>query len=167
MIDYAPLTHATQRHRCNFRQEIDALVVKKYPLLDHKPGLIRAFEHATIVRAHDQEGREGFFVPKENFPALLRDILYFTMALQHYEDVPIGEEREIALSDFAEFCNSMGLYLKEHEQEEFFREIYVAGQASGGMFLIEARRREGGGREVDCLSNTLCPQTPNSRKPNR
>ena len=110
--------------------EVDALVVKKYPLLDYKPGIIRAFEHATIVRAHDEEGREGFFVPKEHFPALLRDILYFTMALKHYEDVPIGEEREITLAEFPQFCNSMGLYLKEHEQEELFRKILSAKEGS-------------------------------------
>mmetsp|Transcript_93501 Transcript_93501/g.204743 ORF Transcript_93501/g.204743 Transcript_93501/m.204743 type:complete len:557 (+) Transcript_93501:381-2051(+) len=81
--------------------ETDKWVVEQYPLLNHKPALMRAHQ-ATLSVA----GRTGDFVVKKDFKTLLTNLFYFNKLFWLFDQADESNDRRM---DFTEFrwCLSM------------------------------------------------------------
>merc|ERR1719410_1522777 len=107
----AVLRDKSQLHRlwnvCDFNgnnicslAEVDRMIVQEYPLLNHKPALMRAFKYTIKGSSHD----DGW-VHMKDFKNLLAAIFYFNKIYWFFDEVD-GDDRRITLK---EFKNNLGL----------------------------------------------------------
>merc|ERR1712050_683659 len=73
--------------------EIDKLVVENYPLLNHKPALMRAYKK-TI---HSGDGDD--WVEKKEFKSLLGNLFYFNKIYWIFDQVD-GDDRRLTFQEF-------------------------------------------------------------------
>jgi Ca2+-binding EF-hand superfamily protein len=109
--------------------EIDKLVVEKYPLLNHKPALMRAYK-ATI-----KAGNGDDWVQKAEFKSLLANLFYFNKLFWLFEDVDADHDRRMAFPEFKKLLTITGCMQKMSEAEchADFRKVDKNG---GGIILF-------------------------------
>merc|ERR1711920_366926 len=73
--------------------EIDKLVVEHYPLLNHKPALMRAYKAAI-------KGGGDDWVQKKEFKALLGYMFYFNKIFWLFENVDGDQDRRMNYDEF-------------------------------------------------------------------
>jgi len=120
--------------------EIDKLVVEKYPILNHKPALMRAYKK-TI-----KSGGTDDWVHRKDFNTLLACIFYFNKLYWIFDEVN-GDDRRMTFPEFKKCLTLCGVKCSQVEARHDFSQIDRNG---GGMILFDEF----------CLwfSNKSCPE---------
>ena len=97
--------------------EIDKLVTERYPILNHKPALIRAYMLTTL-----KDGDGDSFVERHEFIALLRNIVYFNKMFFIFDEMEGGDDRRLTPAEFEESCSKFGLDVTAEDVKLAFTE---------------------------------------------
>jgi len=108
--------------------EIDKLAVEKYPLLNHKPALMRAYKK-TI-----REGNGDDWVQKKEFKALLANLFYFNKLFWVYDQVDNDKDRRLNFKEFKQCLVLAGCPMHESQAQQEFRKVDKNG---GGIILFD------------------------------
>mmetsp|Transcript_81722 Transcript_81722/g.243686 ORF Transcript_81722/g.243686 Transcript_81722/m.243686 type:complete len:483 (+) Transcript_81722:74-1522(+) len=107
--------------------EIDKLVVECFPLLNHKPALMRAYKK-TI-----SSGNRDDWVERKEFKAMLANVFYFNKLYWIFDEVN-GEDRRITFPEFKKCLTLCGVHASQVEARHDFSQIDRNG---GGMILFD------------------------------
>eukprot|EP00927_Polykrikos_kofoidii_P030130 TRINITY_DN25989_c0_g1_i1.p1 TRINITY_DN25989_c0_g1~~TRINITY_DN25989_c0_g1_i1.p1 ORF type:complete len:486 (-),score=97.10 TRINITY_DN25989_c0_g1_i1:168-1625(-) len=107
--------------------EIDKWVVQQYPLLNHKPALMRAYKATIAGGNHDD------WVHTKDFKRLIANLFYFNK-LYWVFDQANGDDRRITLQEF-KFCLTMcGCTMNDSDAR---REFNYIDKNHGGIILFD------------------------------
>lgn len=107
--------------------EIDKLAVEAYPLLNHKPALMRAYKK-TI---HD--GNRDDWVEKKEFKALLGNLFYFNKIFWIFDQVD-GDDRRLTFQEFKKCLTLCGAKVSTSQARQEFAQVDRNG---GGIILFD------------------------------
>mmetsp|Transcript_77648 Transcript_77648/g.225347 ORF Transcript_77648/g.225347 Transcript_77648/m.225347 type:complete len:487 (+) Transcript_77648:54-1514(+) len=110
--------------------EIDKFVVDEFPVLNHKPALMRAYKAATKAGDGDD------WVQKAEFKALLGNLFYFNKLFWMFEKVDSDGDRRMDYSEFKKLLSITGAMTKMNEaqaQADFKR----VDRNGGGIILFD------------------------------
>jgi len=108
--------------------EIDKWVVEQYPILNHKPALMRAYKR-TI-----KDGNTGDeWVHKKEFKKLLGALLYYNKIFWIFNEVD-GDDRRLTFDEFKKCLSLCGANMNESDAQREFRSIDRNG---GGVILFD------------------------------
>merc|ERR1719291_34239 len=111
--------------------EIDKFVVEKFPVLNHKPALMRAYKY-TISRAGGGDGDD--WVEKKEFKALLGNLFYFNKIFWVFESGDTDKDRRLNFADFKRCLIVCGAKMSEAEMQADFAKV---DRNQGGMILFD------------------------------
>lgn len=111
--------------------EIDKLVVEKYPLLNKKPALVRAYKHAT--GKPETSSTDCALVEFPQLPELLKGLFYYNRVYHVFDKIDTDDDRRIDLAEFKAGFAVLGLD-KKHKAETVFKEIDLN---AGGIILFD------------------------------
>ena len=111
--------------------EIDKAVVERFPVLNHKPALIRAYKRTT---SKEGGGDGDDWVEKKEVKNLLRNLLFYNKLFNAFEEVDTGDDRRIDLAEFQAGLPKLGMQLAEAESQAEFESIDTNG---GGQVLFD------------------------------
>merc|ERR1712166_1474279 len=110
--------------------EIDKLMVQSYPLLNHKPALMRAYKQTCL-----REGGDGdAWVEPNEFPQLLVNLFYFNKLFQCFEQVDTDDDRRLDEKEFIEGLDRLGMNLSDDEAKASFDDM---DSNDGGIVLFD------------------------------
>jgi len=104
--------------------EIDKFAVEKYPLLNHKPALMRAYK-ASVQDEKDE------FVHKKDFKALLGKIFYFNKLFWLFDAVDEDHDRRLTINEFKWCLTTAGVKMGEAKTESEFAKLAGRNQSTG------------------------------------
>jgi len=108
--------------------EIDKFVVESYPLLNHKPALIRA-QKATL-----SQGNGDDWVQRKEFKMLLVNLFYYNKLFWLFDQCDSDKDRRMDFKEF-QFCLTMcGLKMSENKARTEFEKLDTNG---GGIILFD------------------------------
>eukprot|EP00929_Paragymnodinium_shiwhaense_P020227 TRINITY_DN13547_c0_g1_i1.p1 TRINITY_DN13547_c0_g1~~TRINITY_DN13547_c0_g1_i1.p1 ORF type:complete len:530 (-),score=134.71 TRINITY_DN13547_c0_g1_i1:237-1826(-) len=108
--------------------EIDKWVVEKYPLLNHKPALMRAYKASCgSITADD-------WVQKKEFKTLLGNLFYFNKIYWLFDQVDEDHDRRLNLKEFKFMLSTVGLTMSEAKAEIEFQKLDTN---KGGIVLFD------------------------------
>jgi len=107
--------------------EIDKLVVEAYPLLNHKPALMRAYKK-TI-----KDGNKDDWVQKKEFKALLGNLFYFNKIYWIFDQVD-GDDRRLTFDEFKKCLTLCGSNMSTAQARQEFSRVDKNG---GGIILFD------------------------------
>jgi len=110
--------------------EIDKMAVEKYPLLNHKPALMRAYK-ATI---HGAGSNDDDWVNKKEFKSLLGNLIYFNKIFWLFDNVDGDKDRRLNEKEFKWCMTTLGERMSESEASQEFRRVDRNG---GGIILFD------------------------------
>jgi Ca2+-binding EF-hand superfamily protein len=110
--------------------EIDKLCVEAYPLLNHKPALMRAYK--ATIKGPGSDGDD--WVEKKEFKALLGNLIYFNKIFWLYHHVDGDNDRRLNLEEFKFLMNTLGENMSGHEVHQEFSKVDRNG---GGIILFD------------------------------
>ena len=90
---------------------------------------MRAYKQTTL-----RDGDGDAFVERVEFPALLRNLLYFNKLFSVFEDVDTDHDRRLSLEEFQHGCGRLGLHLSPNEAEKVFGKM---DSNHGGKVLFD------------------------------
>jgi Ca2+-binding EF-hand superfamily protein len=105
--------------------ELDKLVEERFPLLNSKTALMRAFKK-TVLRDGDGDA----WVDKEELPFLLRNLFYFNKVFSAFRDMDKDGDRRLNLAEFRDGAKKLGLKLSDVELKTEFDNM---DSNAGGM----------------------------------
>jgi len=108
--------------------EIDKLAVETYPLLNHKPALMRAYK-ATI-----NAGNNDDWVQKKEFKALLGNLIYFNKMFWLFDHADGDKDRRLTEREFKWCLSCLGEKMSDSEMSTEFRRVDRNG---GGIILFD------------------------------
>mmetsp|Transcript_107291 Transcript_107291/g.308671 ORF Transcript_107291/g.308671 Transcript_107291/m.308671 type:complete len:485 (-) Transcript_107291:324-1778(-) len=110
--------------------EIDKLAVEQFPLLNHKPALMRAYK--ATIKAGDGDD----WVQKHEFKMLLGNLFYFNKLFWMFETVDADADRRMTYQEFRKLLNLTGAMQKmsEAQAQSDFKRIDKNG---GGIVLFD------------------------------
>lgn len=108
--------------------EIDKLVVEQYPILNHKPALMRAYKR-TI-----QSGDGDDWVEKKEFRALLANLFYFNKIFWIFDQVDNDRDRRLTYQEFKTCLTVTNCKMPEHQARQ---EFHTIDRNSGGIILFD------------------------------
>jgi len=108
--------------------EIDKMVGENYPLLNHKPALMRAYKAACKTRERDE------FVQKKEFKTLLANIFYFNKIWWVFEHSDSDGDRRLTFEEFKFCMNQCGCKVTEAEARQDFSKVDTNG---GDIILFD------------------------------
>jgi len=108
--------------------EVDKMVHDKYPLLNHKPALMRAFQ-STL-----REGDGDEWVEKHEFKMLLGNLFYFNKLFWLFDQVDEDKDRRMTLKEFQWCMNMCDVKMSESKAKAEFAKVDVNG---GGIILFD------------------------------
>merc|ERR1740130_71477 len=108
--------------------EIDKMCVEKYPLLNHKPALMRAYK-ATI-----KAGNGDDWVQKKEFKSLLGNLIYFNKAFWLFDNADGDKDRRLTEKEFKWCMSCLGEKMSDSEASMEFRRVDRNG---GGIILFD------------------------------
>lgn len=111
--------------------EIDKLVVEKYPLLNKKPALMRAYKKTTGKET--LTSTECDFVEFSELGNLLKNLFYFNRLYHVFDKIDTDDDNRITLTELKRGFQLLELEGK-HKVEEVFSEI---DKNSGGIILFD------------------------------
>jgi len=106
--------------------EIDKLVVERYPDLNNKPALMRAYKATT--RGGDA------YVQKHEFRGLLRNLLYFNKVWSLYEIADSDDDRRMTFQEFKTVYPKLGINITAATARD---EFDFMDRNGGGMVLFD------------------------------
>merc|ERR1719181_2070075 len=98
--------------------EIDKLAVEKYPLLNHKPALMRAYK-MTISKAGGGDGDD--WVQRHEFKKLLPNLFYFNKIFWVFDQVDNDKDRRMNFQEFKQCLTVCGSPMQEQQARQEFR----------------------------------------------
>jgi len=108
--------------------EIDKWVVEQYPILNHKPALIRA-QQATL-----KAGNGDDWVEKKEFKLLIVNLFYYNKLFWLFDQADEGKDRRMDFKEF-QFCLSMcGVKMGTTKAQSEFAKVDRNG---GGLVLFD------------------------------
>jgi len=107
--------------------EIDKLVVEAYPLLNHKPALMRAYKK-TI-----KDGDKDDWVDKKEFKALLGNLFYFNKIYWIFDQVD-GDDRRLTFQEFKKCLSLCGAKVSASQARQEFAQVDKNG---GGIIIFD------------------------------
>eukprot|EP00747_Dinoflagellata_sp_TGD_P213069 gnl/TRDRNA2_/TRDRNA2_86078_c2_seq1.p1 gnl/TRDRNA2_/TRDRNA2_86078_c2~~gnl/TRDRNA2_/TRDRNA2_86078_c2_seq1.p1 ORF type:complete len:493 (-),score=101.48 gnl/TRDRNA2_/TRDRNA2_86078_c2_seq1:163-1641(-) len=110
--------------------EIDKLVVEKYPLLNHKPALMRAYK--ATINAPSADGDD--WVDKKEFKMLLGNLFYFNKIFWVFDSVDQDKDRRLTYQEFKQAMFACGAKVSESEARSDFQKVDKNG---GGIILFD------------------------------
>ena len=110
--------------------EIDKLVVRKYPLLNNKPALMRAYKQSTKGDGGDGD---DWVAPKE-FPALICNLFYFNKLFKAFKQVDADNDRRLDFAEFKAGLDLIGMNIDDVEAREEFDQM---DSNEGGIVLFD------------------------------
>jgi Ca2+-binding EF-hand superfamily protein len=108
--------------------EVDKLIVQQYPLLNHKPALMRAFQ-ATL-----REGDNDDWVQKHEFKMLLGNLFYFNKLFWLFDQVDEDKDRRMTYNEFKWCMSVAGDKMSDAKCQAEFKKVDVNG---GGIILFD------------------------------
>ena len=105
--------------------EIDKWVVERYPLLNSKPALMRAYKKTTL-----KDGNGDDWVQRREFIKLLRNLFYFNRVYLVFDEIDTDDDRRIDLTEFKTGFDK--LKMENHDAETVFSEI----DRNGGGYIL-------------------------------
>eukprot|EP00440_Ansanella_granifera_P009090 gb/GFBE01009848.1/.p1 GENE.gb/GFBE01009848.1/~~gb/GFBE01009848.1/.p1 ORF type:complete len:483 (+),score=139.73 gb/GFBE01009848.1/:1-1449(+) len=109
--------------------EIDKLAVEEFPVLNHKPALMRAYKAA--IRS---DGDTDAWVEKHEFKKLLAYLIYFNKLFWIFENSDADKDRRLTYDEFKFCLNSAGCRMSESEIRNDFSRVDKNG---GGIILFD------------------------------
>jgi Ca2+-binding EF-hand superfamily protein len=111
--------------------EIDKLVAERYPLLNKKPALMRAYKHAT--GKPENCSTDCALVEFPQLPMLLTSLFYYNRVYHVFDKIDTDDDRRIDLAEFKAGFSVLGLD-KKHKPDVVFKEIDTN---AGGIILFD------------------------------
>lgn len=116
--------------------EIDKMIVEKFPLLNNKPALMRAYKKTCA------QGDGDDWVERKEFIKLLRNLFYFNRVWFVYDQIDSGDDRRIDLAEFKDGAGKMGISFDDDAAAEAAFKAADAGGvdgagAGGGQILFD------------------------------
>jgi len=108
--------------------EIDKWVVEAYPLLNHKPALMRAYK--ATIKAGDGDD----WVDKKEFKSLLGNLFYFNKLFWLFSNVDGDSDRRLDYAEFKQCLILAGAKMSEAEMRQDFARVDRNG---GGIILFD------------------------------
>jgi Ca2+-binding EF-hand superfamily protein len=108
--------------------EIDKMAVEAYPLLNHKPALMRAYK-ATI-----KAGNGDDWVQKKEFKMLLGNLIYFNKIFWLFDQSDSDKDRRLTEKEFGWCMNCLGEKMSAQQISQEFRQVDRNG---GGIILFD------------------------------
>eukprot|EP00055_Hartaetosiga_balthica_P008040 m.28757 g.28757 ORF g.28757 m.28757 type:complete len:647 (-) comp6087_c0_seq2:263-2203(-) len=109
--------------------EIDKFVGARFPKLNNKPALMRAYKQTTL-----KDGDKDAWVEKKEFPFLLRNLLYFNVLYDAFDDIDKDDDRRM---DFDEFKQGMGVLNISMDDADAQGEFSAMDANDGGLVLFD------------------------------
>merc|ERR1719359_750947 len=85
--------------------EIDKFIVESYPVLNHKPALMRAYKYTIQA---DPQSRKDEFVHKKEFKKLLANLFYFNKLFWVFDQVDNDKDRRLNFQEFKQVLTVAG-----------------------------------------------------------
>eukprot|EP00697_Spironema_sp_BW2_P014889 gnl/Spiro4/5532_TR2809_c0_g1_i1.p1 gnl/Spiro4/5532_TR2809_c0_g1~~gnl/Spiro4/5532_TR2809_c0_g1_i1.p1 ORF type:complete len:713 (-),score=189.32 gnl/Spiro4/5532_TR2809_c0_g1_i1:83-2221(-) len=98
--------------------EVDSLIVNKYPSLNHKPALMKAFQHTT-----ENDGESDPWVHRNEFSALLKNIVFFNKVFGIFDQLDTGRDRRISREEWVSGLHKLGLPLTAEQASDEFDQV--------------------------------------------
>merc|ERR1719310_482429 len=111
--------------------EIDKLCVEKYPLLNHKPALMRAYK-MTISKKGGGDGDD--WVERKEFKRLLANLFYFNKIFWVYDMVDNDKDRRLNYQEFKQCLAVCGTQMSDSQARQEFHKVDRNG---GGIILFD------------------------------
>jgi Ca2+-binding EF-hand superfamily protein len=108
--------------------EIDKFCVEAYPLLNHKPALMRAYK-ATLKAGHEKD-----WVHKKEFKSLLGNLIYFNKIFWLFDSGDSDHDRRLTEKEFKWCMSNLGDKMSDSEASMEFRKVDRNG---GGIILFD------------------------------
>jgi Ca2+-binding EF-hand superfamily protein len=108
--------------------EIDKLCVEAYPILNHKPALMRAYK--ATIKAGDGDD----WVEKKEFKMLLGNLIYFNKIFWLFDNADDDKDRRLTEKEFKWCMTCLGEKMSDHEASMEFRKVDRNG---GGIILFD------------------------------
>jgi len=112
---------------CASLAEVDKWVMTKYPLLNHKPALMRAFQKSI------KNGNGDDWVEKKEFKSLLMNLFYFNKLFWLFDKVDEDRDKRLKFEEFKWCLNCCGWKGNDAKAQAEFRKIDKNG---GGIVLF-------------------------------
>lgn len=109
--------------------EIDKFVVERFPILNNKPALMRAYKKTTL-----RDGDGDSWVEKKEFPALLVNLLYFNALFDAFDGIDTDDDRRV---DFEEFKQGLRLLDMKLPPKRARAEFDDMDENGGGVVLFD------------------------------
>ena len=106
--------------------EIDKFVIERFPLLNQKPALMRAYKKTT-----KKDGNGDDWVQKKEFKALLKNLFHFNRVFYVFDSIDKDDDRRIDLNEFKEGFTQLKM-ATDRSTEDIFAEI----DRNGGGFIL-------------------------------
>jgi Ca2+-binding EF-hand superfamily protein len=111
--------------------EIDKLAVEKFPLLNHKPALMRAYK-MTISKKGGGDGDD--WVQRHEFKRLLANLFYFNKIFWVFDMVDNDKDRRLTFDEFKQVLMMCGTGMSEAQARGEFQKVDRNG---GGIILFD------------------------------
>jgi Ca2+-binding EF-hand superfamily protein len=108
--------------------EVDKMVNEQFPLLNHKPALMRAFQ-STL-----RDGDKDDWVEKHEFKMLLGNLFYFNKLFWLFDQVDEDKDRRMTFKEFKWCLSVCGLNMSDSKCQAEFKKVDVNG---GGIILFD------------------------------
>jgi Ca2+-binding EF-hand superfamily protein len=108
--------------------EIDKFVIEKYPLLNHKPALMRAY------KASMESVKKDDWVEKKEFKILLGMLFYFNKIFWLFDQVDEDHDRRMTLQEFKWCLSAAGVKVSEPKAKLDFDSVDTN---KGGFILFD------------------------------
>lgn len=109
--------------------EIDKLMVEEYPVLNHKPALMRAYKAA--IRS---DGDHDAWVEKHEFKKLLGYLIYFNKLFWIFDNADGDKDRRLTYDEFKWCLTTAGAKMSESEMKSDFGRV---DRNHGGIVLFD------------------------------
>lgn len=111
--------------------EIDKFVVEAYPLLNHKPALMRAYK-MTLSKKGGGDGDD--WVERKEFKRLLANLFYFNKIFWVFDQVDNDKDRRLNFQEFKQALTVCGAGMSQQQAQQEFRKVDRNG---GGIILFD------------------------------
>jgi Ca2+-binding EF-hand superfamily protein len=108
--------------------EIDKFAVETYPLLNHKPALMRSYK--ATIKAGDGDD----WVQKKEFKCLLGNLIYFNKIFWLFDHSDSDKDRRLTEKEFKWCLSCLGEKMSDSEASMEFRRVDRNG---GGIILFD------------------------------
>jgi len=111
--------------------EIDKFAVEAYPLLNHKPALMRCYK-MTISKKGGGDGDD--WVEKKEFKRLLANLFYFNKIFWVFDQVDNDKDRRLDFKEFKQVLTLCGAPMSQQQARQEFQKVDRNG---GGIILFD------------------------------